>query len=91
MSNEDDSRGTSFIHQINRSVGQTSRRKVTVRQRRRGNQGAVVYPHTVMHLVLVAYTSQNADRLGHRGLVDKDLREPPLERGIGFDVFPVLR
>lgn len=54
------------------------------------DQSAVVDANTVVDLVLLANTTEDADGFGDGGLVDDDLGKPTLERGILFDILAVL-
>jgi hypothetical protein len=63
---------------------------VAVAQHRRLHQRVVADAHAVVHLVALAQAAQDGDRLRHRGLVDEDLLEAALERGVLLNVLAVL-
>ena len=61
-----------------------------MRQRRGGNQCAVVNLHAVIHFVTLLEPTENGYGVLNRRLVYHDGLETPLQRGVLFDVLPVL-
>ncbi len=80
----------SFVHEIDRLVGQEPVRDVPMRQRRRGDERIIGDAHTVVHLVLFLQAAQNRDRVFDRRLTHKDGLEAPLQRGVLLDILAVF-
>ena len=79
-----------LVDQVDGLVRQEPGGDVAVGQRGRGHQRGVGDAHTVVHLVAVFQTAQDADGVLHRRLTDEDLLEAPLQRGVFLDVLAVL-
>jgi hypothetical protein len=79
-----------FVHQVNRFVGQVAVGYVALAELGRGDQRLVAKVNLVVSLVAVTQAVQHQDRLVHRRLVHKHRRKAALERGIFFNVLPVL-
>ena len=79
-----------LVDEVDRLVGQEAVGDVAVREHRRRDQRRVLELHTVVNLVPLAETTQNADRHFDRRLADEHGLEAPLERRIFFDVLAIL-
>ncbi|OQA18059.1 MAG: hypothetical protein BWY63_02170 [Chloroflexi bacterium ADurb.Bin360] len=62
----------SFVHHINRLIGQVPVGDVTVRELRRCHQGAIANRDPVMGLVALVKAPQHLDGVFHRWLFHKD-------------------
>jgi hypothetical protein len=82
--------GCGFVDQVDRLVRQLPGRDVTVGENRGGQQRAVGDADAVMDFVALLQTAQDGHGIGHRGLGDEHRLEPPLERGVLFDVLAEL-
>ena len=79
-----------FVHQVNGLVRHEPLGDVPVGQLRCSHNRTVRYANTVVHLVAILQTAEDADGLIHRRFVDKNLLKPAFERTVFFDVFPVF-
>ena len=79
-----------LVHQVDGLVGQEPIGDVAVRQHGRGHHRRVLDAHAVVVLVPLAQPAEDRDRVLHRGLIDHDGLEAPLEGGVLFDVLLVL-
>ncbi len=79
-----------LVDQVDRLVGQEAVGDVAVRERRGGDQRAVLDAHAVVHLVALLEAAQDRDRVLARRLADHDRLEAALERGVLLDVLAVL-
>ena len=86
----DGQRGSGFIDQVDRLVGQEAVGDVAVRERGRGNDGGVLDAHLVVRLVALAQPAQDVDGVLDVGLADVDDLEAAFERGILLDILAVL-
>src|SRR5207248_69345 len=79
-----------LIDQIDGLVRQMAVLDVAVGQHCRGPQRLVRDLAAMVRLVAVAEAAQNLDGVVDRRLVDADLLEAPLERGVALEVLAVL-
>ena len=79
-----------LVDEVDRLVRQEPLGDVAVRQGRRGDERRIGDPDAVVDLVALAQAAQDRDRLLDRRLVDEDLLEAPLQRGVLLDVLAVL-
>ena len=79
-----------LIDQIDGLVGQLPVGDVTVRQRRRSNDGRIGDVHAMVHFVALLQTTQDGDGVLHGGLIDQHFLEAALKRGVLFDVLAVF-
>ena len=82
--------GSSLVDEVDGLVGQETVADVAVAQLGGGNDGLVLDPHAVVHLVALLQATQDADGVRHRRLVDKHALESALEGLILLKVFLVL-
>ena len=82
--------GRGFIDQVDRFIRQTPVGEIAVGKHRRRDQGGVGDLHPVMHLVLFLKAAQHRDGIFHRGLLDQDRLEAPLQGSIFFDIFAIF-
>ena len=79
-----------LVDQVDRLVGQEAVGDVAAGEFAGGAQRLVGDLHLVVLLVAVAQPAQDLDGLVDRGLVDADLLEAALERGVALEVLAVL-
>ena len=79
-----------LVDEVDRLVGQEPVRNVTVRKRRRRQQGVVADAHAMMHLVALLDAAQDRDRVLDRRLADHDGLEAALKSRVLLDVLAVL-
>ncbi len=79
-----------LVHQIDRLVRQKAVGDVAVRQRRRGDDGAVVDAHAVMQLVFLLQAAQDRDRVLDRRLGDEDRLKTARQRRVLLDMLAVF-
>ncbi len=79
-----------LVDQVDRLVGQEAVGDVAAGQFAGGAQRLVGDLHLVVLLVAVAQAPQDLDGLVDRGLVDADLLEAALQRGVALEVLAVL-
>ena len=79
-----------LVDEVDGLVGQEPVGDVAVGQVGRGHQRLVGDRDPVVGLVAVAQALQDLDRVGHGGLVDRDLLEAALEGGVLLEVLAVL-
>ena len=79
-----------LVDEVDGLVGQEAVGDVAMGQHRRGHQRGVLDLHAVVDLVALAQPAQDADRVLDGRLADEHRLEPPLERGVLFDVLPIL-
>ena len=82
--------GGGLVDEVDRLVWKEAIADVPVREHRGGDDGGVLDAHTVVHLVALLETAQDADGVFDAGLVDDDRLEAPLQRGVLLDVLAVL-
>ena len=82
--------GGGLVNEVNGLVGEEPVGDVAVGKVGRGDDGRILDANAVVHLVLFLQPPQDGDGGVHLGLVDHDLLEAPLQRGVPLDVFPVL-
>ncbi len=79
-----------LVDEVDRLVGQEAVGDVAVRERRGGDQRAVLDRDAVVQLVALLQPAQDRDRVLHARLADVDGLEAALERGVLLDVLRVL-
>ena len=79
-----------LVDEVDGLVGQEPVADVAVGEVGRGDERLVGDGDPVVGLVAVAQALQDLDRVGHRGLVDRDLLEAALEGGVLLEVLAVL-
>ena len=79
-----------LIHQVDRLVRQKPIGNVSVRERRRRDERAVLDLYAVINFIALFESAQNRHRVLHGRLCDEHLLEAPLQRGILLDVLPVF-
>ena len=82
--------GRRLVHEVDGLVGQEAAGEVAVGQHRRGDERGVLDAHAVVDLVALLEAAQDGDGVLDRRLVDEDLLEAALERGVLLDVLAVL-
>ena len=82
--------GAGLVDEVDGLVGQEPLGEVAVRQRRRGDQRAVLDPDAVEDLEPLAQPAQDRDGVLDARLVDVHGLEAPLQRGVLLDVLAVL-
>src|SRR5262249_28817532 len=82
--------GCGLVDQVDRLVRQVSVLDVAVGRRRGRLERVVGDLAAVMRLVAVAQPAQDLHRVLGRGLLDPDLLEAPLERGVALQILAVL-
>src|ERR671922_198128 len=79
-----------LVDEVDRLVGQVPVLDVAVGEQRRRAERLVRDRAAVVRLVAVAEAAQDLDGVVHRRLVDADLLEAALERGVALEVLAVL-
>ena len=79
-----------LVDQVDRLVGQVPVLDVAVGELGRGLERVVGDRDAVVRLVAVAQPAQDLDGVVDRRLLDADLLEAPLERGVALEVLAVL-
>src|SRR5256712_2918442 len=79
-----------FIDQVDGLVREEAVADVAVRERRCGDDGAVLDAHAVVHLVAFLESAEDGDGVFDARLSDHHRLEAPLERGVLLDVLAVL-
>ena len=79
-----------LVDQVDRLVGQEAVGDVALGELSGSDQRRVHDAHAVVHLVALAQTAQDRDRVGHGRLAHEHRRETPLERRVLLDVLAVL-
>ena len=79
-----------LVDQVDRLVGQVAVLDVAGGERRRGLESLVRDLAAVVRLVAVAQAAQDLHGVVGRRLLDADLLEAPLERGVALEVLAVL-
>ena len=82
--------GAGLVHQVDGLVGQEAVGDIAVGQGGGGDDGAVLDLDAVVHLVPLLQAAEDGDGVLHRWLVHHDRLEAPLQRGVFFDILPVL-
>ena len=82
--------GGRLVDQVDRLVGQEAVGDVARRERRRGDQRAVLDAHSVVLFVAALQPAQDRDRVLDGGLADHHRLEAALERRVLLDVLAVL-
>ena len=81
---------TGLVQQVDRLVREVAVRDVAFGQLDAGLERLLGVTDVVVPLVVRGDAAQDLQRLGPRGGLDHDALEPPLERGIAFDILAVL-
>ena len=81
---------TGLVDQVDRLVGQEAVGDVAIGELGGGSQGVVVDRHPVVLFVALAQPLEDLHRVLGRGLVDPDLGEAALQRGVALEVLAVL-
>ena len=79
-----------LVDQVDGLVGQVAVLDVAARELRRGDQRLVRDADAVVGLVAIAQAAQDLHGVVDRRLLDADLLEAPLERGVALEVLAVL-
>ena len=79
-----------LVDQVDRLVGQEAVGDVALGELSGRDQRRVHDAHAVVHLVALAQTAQDRDRVGHGRLAHEHRGEAPLERRVLLDVLAVL-
>ena len=79
-----------LVDEIDRFVRQKPVADVAVAHHRGTNQGTVLDPHAMVHLIAFFQSAQDGNGIFHAGLLDHDRLEAAFESGILLDVFPVF-
>ena len=79
-----------LVHQVDRLVGQEAICDVALRERRRGDQGAVLDANVVVHFIALLQPAQDRDRVLDGRLAHEHRLEAALQRRILLDVLAVL-
>ena len=82
--------GRRLVDEVDGLVGQEAVGDVALRQHGRGDDGAVLDAHPVVHFVALAQTAQDGNRVLDGRLLDDDRLEAALQRGVLLDVLAVL-
>ena len=82
--------GGRLVDQVDRLVGQEAIGYVAVRERRGGDQGAVLDADAVVDFVALLQAAQDGDRVLNRGLADRHRLKAALQRRVLLDVLAVL-
>jgi len=79
-----------LVDEVDGLIGEEAVGNVPVRERRGGDDRGVCDLHAVEDLISRFQTTQNGDRIFHARLLHENRLEPPLERGVLFNILPVL-
>src|ERR1039458_706855 len=83
-------RGTGFVDQVERFVGQETVGDIAVRERSGGKNGGVLDAHAVVDLEFLLEAAEDGDGVVHGGLADEYGTETAGQSGVLFDVLLVL-
>ena len=86
----DAQRGRGFVNQVDGLVGQEAVGDITVRKRRRRDDGRVLDAHAVMHFVLFLQAAQDGDGVFDVRLAHENDLEAAFERGVFLDVLAIF-
>ena len=82
--------GARLVDEVNCLVGQIPVGNIAVRERRGSNDGRIRDFHAVEHLIALLEATQNGNGVLHCRLLHEHGLEPPLKRGVLFDILPVF-
>ena len=82
--------GGGLVDEVYGLVGQETVADVAVRELGGGDDGLVLDTHTVVHLVALLQSTQDADGVRHRRLVDEHALEPTLQGLVLLEILLVL-
>ena len=82
--------GAGLVHQVDGLIREEAVGDIPVAQRGGGDDGPVGDLHPVEHLIPLLQAAEDGDGVLHRWLVHHDRLEAPLQRGVFFDILPVL-
>ena len=82
--------GAGFVDQIDGLVGQEPVSDIPMGQGRGGDDGGVRDLYAVEHLIALLQATEDSNGVLHRGLIHLHRLEPALQRGVLFDILPVL-